>query len=121
MANVFLHPHLWTNLVLNEQAPAIAGLDSPSDITDIDINFGSRAGLCQVYDETCSFTGLYLPMRAWEFDLLGRVLKNAPVRRVVPHAGPANISTLSEAILAEFESKNPTTIPSCVEERFLDV
>ena len=60
-------------------------------------------------------------MRAREFELLGRVLKNVPVRRVVPHADPAKIATLCKTILAEFESINPTRLPSGSQEHALSV
>ncbi len=43
-------------------------------------------------------------MRAREFELLGRVLKNVPVRRVVPHADPVNIATLCKTIIEDFDS-----------------
>jgi len=43
-------------------------------------------------------------MRAREFELLGRVLKNVTVRRVVPHADPVNIATLCKTIIEDFDS-----------------
>ena len=60
-------------------------------------------------------------MRAREFELLGRVLKNVPVRRVVPHADPVNIASLCKTILADFDSINPKTHPSGAQEHALHV
>ncbi|HEY0723303.1 MAG TPA: hypothetical protein VGD41_04840, partial [Pyrinomonadaceae bacterium] len=41
-------------------------------------------------------------MRAREFKLLARVLNNVPLRRVTPHADPARIPELCDAILNDF-------------------
>jgi len=41
-------------------------------------------------------------MRAREFELLTRVLNNVPLRRVTPHADPARIPELCDAILNDF-------------------
>lgn len=60
-------------------------------------------------------------MRAREFELLGRVIKNVPVRRVVPHADPANIASLCKTILADFDKINPKTPPSGPQEHALHV
>lgn len=45
-------------------------------------------------------------MRAREFELLTRVVKSVPVRRVTPHADPARIGELCIRILTDFESLN---------------
>src|ERR1043165_9608214 len=42
-------------------------------------------------------------MRAREFELLTRVVGNVSVRRVTPHADPARITNLCDAILNDFE------------------
>lgn len=60
-------------------------------------------------------------MRAREFELLGRVLQNVPVRRVVPHADPANIASLCQTILADFRSTTVPTLPSRPREHALNV
>jgi hypothetical protein len=60
-------------------------------------------------------------MRAREFELLGRVLKNVPVRRVVPHVDPVNIPSLCKTILADFDAINPKTPPSGTQEHALHV
>jgi hypothetical protein len=41
-------------------------------------------------------------MRAREFELLTRVVKNVPLRRVTPHADPARIPELCTRIVADF-------------------
>src|SRR5215213_1045048 len=43
-------------------------------------------------------------MRAREFELLARVLKNVPVRRVTPHSDVEHIPELCTRILTDFES-----------------
>ena len=47
-------------------------------------------------------------MRAREFDLLGRVLKSIPVRKVVPHTDPALISNLCKTIITDFAKLEST-------------
>jgi hypothetical protein len=42
-------------------------------------------------------------MRAREFEVLGRVLANVPLRRVTPHTHPQKLSTLCDHLLADFE------------------
>jgi hypothetical protein len=41
-------------------------------------------------------------MRAKEFELLGRVLKSIPVRRLIPHSDPAQIQALCNTITSDF-------------------
>jgi hypothetical protein len=41
-------------------------------------------------------------MRAREFELLGRVVDNVPLRSVVPNAEPALVPNLCQAILEDF-------------------
>lgn len=60
-------------------------------------------------------------MRAREFELLGRVLQNVPVRRVVPHTDPGNIAHLCQTILADFRSTTVPTLPSRPREHALNV
>ena len=42
-------------------------------------------------------------MRAREFELLNRVVKSVPVRRVVPHWDPARIGELCRTIVEDFK------------------
>jgi hypothetical protein len=42
-------------------------------------------------------------MRAREFELLSRVLRDVPLRRVTPHTDPRQLSTLCDRLLADFE------------------
>jgi energy-coupling factor transporter ATP-binding protein EcfA2 len=56
--------------------------------------------------------------RAGEFELLGRVVSNIPVRRVVPHADPARIGRLCEVILADYHGRaTPGDSRSAMRER----
>jgi hypothetical protein len=41
-------------------------------------------------------------MRAREFEVLGRVLKSVPIRRVTPHSDPARIGELCQTITEDF-------------------
>lgn len=43
-------------------------------------------------------------MRAREFRLLNRVLSNVPMRRVVPHSGPAYLRRMCEVIVEDFQA-----------------
>jgi hypothetical protein len=43
-------------------------------------------------------------LRAREFEVLSRLVRHVPVRRVVPHAAPTRIWELCDAILADFAS-----------------
>ena len=45
-------------------------------------------------------------MRAHEFELLTRVVSNVAIRRVTPHADPARITNLCDAILNDFNACN---------------
>lgn len=49
-------------------------------------------------------------MRAREFELLTRLLKNVPLRRVTPHADPSRINKLCDSILSDFESNRKPCI-----------
>lgn len=41
-------------------------------------------------------------MRAREFEILGRVLKSVPLRKVTPHSDPAHIGELCQTIIEDF-------------------
>lgn len=41
-------------------------------------------------------------MRAREFEILGRVLKSVPIKRVTPHSDPARIGELCQTIIDDF-------------------
>jgi hypothetical protein len=42
-------------------------------------------------------------MRAREFELLGRLVRSVPVRRVVPHEDPARLPSLCQVLLEDFQ------------------
>jgi len=44
-------------------------------------------------------------MRAREFELLTRVLRHVPLRRLTPHTDPARISELCDSILQDFKPR----------------
>ncbi len=44
-------------------------------------------------------------MRAREFDLLGRLIANVPVRRITPHSDPARLPDLCRTILDDFQRR----------------
>jgi hypothetical protein len=46
-------------------------------------------------------------MRAREFELLGKLVRCVPVRRVVPHKDPARLPALCQAILEDFHGLTP--------------
>jgi hypothetical protein len=65
----------------------------------------SRAGgLMSLVANTYATKLMDKQMRAWEFELLNRVLNHVPLRRVVPHSDPARIPELCDSILDDFES-----------------
>lgn len=45
-------------------------------------------------------------MRAREFELLGRVVANVPLRRVAPHTDPIRLGELCDRILSDFDARN---------------
>lgn len=59
----------------------------------------SQAGLITLVANTHGNLLLDKAMRAQELQLLGRVLKHVPLRRVTPHTDLAYLSKLSQAIL----------------------
>ena len=59
-------------------------------------------GLIVLLANTYSSKLMNKAMRAREFELLTRVLTSVPVRRVNPHADPARIPELCDAILEDF-------------------
>jgi hypothetical protein len=51
--------------------------------------------------------------RAVEFDTLARLVRNVPVRRIIPHTDPQRIDLLCELILADAENVlSPQRAPS---------
>jgi hypothetical protein len=44
------------------------------------------------------------PMRKREFDLLGRVLKAIPVRKLIPHSDPSQIGALCNTLISDFKT-----------------
>lgn len=64
-----------------------------------DIN--PREALLELVRNTYMNWLLEKDQRAAEFEVLGRIVQQVPVRRVVPHANPAKIAALCELILAD--------------------
>jgi hypothetical protein len=65
---------------------------------------GHTSGLLTLIANTYVTKLIDKQMRARQFDLLTRVLKNVPLRRVTPHKDPARIPELCDSILNDFES-----------------
>jgi hypothetical protein len=61
-------------------------------------------GLMSLVANTYATKLMEKQMRAREFELLTRVVKNVPVRRVTPHSDIANISELCTRIIADLKS-----------------
>jgi len=55
-------------------------------------------------------------MRAREFELLGRLIRRIPVRRVVPHEDPTRFPALCQAIVDDFERILPRAELSAVSD-----
>jgi len=64
----------------------------------------SHTGLIELLTNTYTNYLLDQRMRAREFDLLGRLVKNAPLRRLKPHSDPARLPELCRFILDDFRS-----------------
>ena len=62
----------------------------------------AREGLMALVPNTNVNYLLDKAMRAHEFELLGRVVANVPLRRVTSHTDPAHLSTLCDLILDDF-------------------
>ncbi len=60
-------------------------------------------------------------MRAREFELLDRVVKNLPIRRLVPHSDPAHIGALCRTIIENFEAIDTGEPASRTSEQALNV
>jgi hypothetical protein len=66
-----------------------------------------QAGLLELVGNTYLNYLLDRSMRAWEFEVLGRLARCVPLRRVVPHEDPAYLPTLCEVILEDFNTLSP--------------
>jgi hypothetical protein len=62
----------------------------------------AQEGLMELVANTYVNYLLDAPMRAREFELLGRLVQGVPVRRVVPHQDPAGLPALCQTILDDF-------------------
>lgn len=64
----------------------------------------SHTGLIELMTNTYTNYMLDQRMRAREFDLLGRLVKNTPLRKLKPHSDPARLPELCRFILDDFRS-----------------
>jgi hypothetical protein len=78
----------------DSSAPAVAALDRTE-------------GLMSLVANTYATKLMDKQMRAREFELLTRVVGEISVRRVTPHADPARITQLCDAILNDFSGGKP--------------
>jgi hypothetical protein len=63
-----------------------------------------HAGLIELVANTYTNYLLDQEMRAREFDVLGRLIKNVPLRKLKPHSDPARLPDLCQFILVDFRS-----------------
>jgi len=63
--------------------------------------FSAHDGLMHLVANTYMNYLLDSPMRASEFEILGRLISTVPVRRVIPHEDPVHLPALCEAVLAD--------------------
>ena len=64
----------------------------------------TRAAMMSLVTHTyCNYL-LDRPMRAREFDLLGRLVRSVPVRQVSPHDDPARVDDLCDRLLDDIRS-----------------
>ncbi|HEX5081932.1 MAG TPA: serine/threonine protein kinase [Blastocatellia bacterium] len=64
----------------------------------------SQTGLVELVSNTYTNYMLDQRMRAREFDLLGRLINNTPLRRLKPHSDPARLPDLCRVILDDFHN-----------------
>lgn len=64
------------------------------------------AGLMALVKNTYANSFLSSSLRAQEFELLSRLVKQIPLQRLVPHADPSRLNQLCEAVLTDTECIN---------------
>lgn len=65
-----------------------------------------REGLIELIKNTYNNYALEKSMRAREFEVLGSLIRQIEIRRVVPHADPRYLSKMCELILIDFENSS---------------
>jgi hypothetical protein len=91
----------------HSSAPSIAALDRTE-------------GLMSLVANTYATKLMDKQMRAREFELLTRVVGTVSVRRVTPHANPARITQLCDAILNDFSGGKPLFLTCSIQARHRD-
>lgn len=66
-------------------------------------SISTHEGLMTLVTETYTTYLMDKPMRARGFELLGRVMANVPVRRVVPHADVTHLFRLCQVIVEDYQ------------------
>jgi hypothetical protein len=66
--------------------------------------FSGRAALLRLLGNTYASRLLYPPARNREFELLGRLARTVPLRRVFPHADPRRLAGLCDVIREDFRA-----------------
>ena len=79
-------------------APRVAEADAPRIET-----IGAREALLDLVQNTYMNWLLDRRQRAAEFDALGKLVTQVPIRRIVPHLDPGRIGALCELIVADAE------------------
>jgi hypothetical protein len=83
-------------------AAYVLGQRSPDPRAPFVEPLAPRQGLMELVGNTYVNYLLDMPMRSREFEVLGRLVRRVPLRRVVPHVDPASLPTLCELILEDF-------------------
>ena len=81
---------------------AIYLLDERQDRAPVVSEIASPERLMSLVANTYATYLMDRTMRAREFELLGRVLKSVPIKRVTPHSDPARIGELCQTIVEDF-------------------
>jgi hypothetical protein len=81
-----------------------------------------QEGLMAMVGNTYGNTWLDCPMRAREFQMLGRLVRSVPVRRLVQHGDPARLPALVQTILDDVQTilrkeESPGTGAPCADVR----
>jgi hypothetical protein len=88
-------------------APRVDEVDAPRIET-----MSSREALLSLVQNTYMNWLLDRKQRAAEFDALGKLITQVPVRRIMPHLDPGRIGVLCELIVADAERASATHSPA---------
>lgn len=81
----------------------------------------AQAGLLALLANTLASHLLERERRGQEFQMLGKIIKNVPLRQIHPHPDPARLPQLCQTLLEDFEAITPATHPGTGREERLNV